>query len=159
MCVSASGEIHTKQVDVVTLALIKKKMLLPQKITSVCPVQTETATVQQPESEVHRSQWNPAFLKPVVSASIGRRREPCLCYELLPKHLSICYLICVLAAGSVLDPEFSPYHMAALFYFNKRCALVLAPGMVSMDSSEACCTWSWHATGPTLSNDSGGWLQ
>lgn len=58
----------------------QKKMLLPQKNTSVCPVQTEAATVQQPESEVDRSQWNPAFLKPVMSASVGRRREPHPCY-------------------------------------------------------------------------------
>lgn len=46
----------------------------------------------------------------------------------------------MLATESVLDPELSPYYIAALFYFNKRCALVLAPGMAGMGSSEACCT-------------------
>lgn len=93
MCVSASGEIHTKQAGAVT------NMLLPQKNTSARPVQTDAAAVRS--QNLRRAAHNESCLPDACDVSLCRQKTP----GLLSKHLSICYLICVLAAGSVLDPE------------------------------------------------------
>lgn len=53
----------------------------------------------------------------------------------------------------MLDPELSPYHIAALFHFRKRCVLVLvpnAPVLAGMASTEVWCTKSCRAMVPTL---------
>ena len=65
---------------------------------------------------------NPASLTPVMSASVGRRREPRLCYarafvktfKHMLSHMCASSRLC---AGSRAQ---NPYHMAALFYFTTR---------------------------------------
>lgn len=121
MCVSASGEIHTKQAGAVT------NMLLPQKNTSARPVQTDAAAVRS--QNLRRAAHNESCLPDACDVSLCRQKTP----GLLSKHLSICYLICVLAAVSVLIQSSEPLsHGSPLLLYNKRCALVLAPAAPGM---------------------------
>lgn len=85
---------------------------------------------------------------PPESCDVSLRREKTP--GLWSKHLSICSLICVPSSDSVLDPELSPDHIAALFHFRKRFAPVSVPCSTRDGwwSSEAWCTKRWHAMGP-----------